>query len=100
MTTAVLSETSERRLLVDEVVRLQGYERVASSQLDDTFEIFVSGKVAAPQACAHATDLEAVEVADQLVNHFGWGVRVRPDTVEQQLPQHVFAIAVGLLRRH
>jgi hypothetical protein len=55
--------------LLDQLVRLQGYERVASSELDDTGKIFATDELAADESVAYAPELVAVEITHELVHH-------------------------------
>jgi hypothetical protein len=80
------------RLLFDEVVWFQGYERVAASELDDTTEILGTDELAAEKTLSHPPDFVAIEVANQLVDELGPRGGTRTNTVTRQLLEHVGAV--------
>src|SRR5262245_15830708 len=89
-----------RLRLLDKVVRLQGYERVLASQLDDTAKIFGTDELTSDEPLPHATDFVTIEIADQFVHKFRSCGGLRTDAVLGQLLENGGAIDEGTGWRH
>src|SRR5215203_4103097 len=85
--------------LFEKVARLQGYERITASQLEDTGKILGACELVAKQPVAHSPQLKTVEIADELMNDIRRRMNAGLDAVRRQLREHIGSIAEHGLRR-